>query len=798
MVLAMTLSQAQADNINEFLGTVGDGSVLVDVDEGVLAPGITIITGNSGNNAAFTGYDGTDFIGNGFSQQNNENCIRSSVAGAACDDPQKSGKRDKILLTGPGPLDLLFNSTDTNDGITDYLAISKVSNTTGARMIGYQVQIGYGTGNDFQLVSVAGNTNVQFDNLLDKALATNPNAANWAGSTTTFAQSPLQRTFYAAGLFGLEGQDTDGDGTNDTATVGFFTPDQRVALLFNPDDPVQGNTQEQLNAGAPVQFDLATGTVTGTTYADNFGADSSIVPLGIAPQGILWDNDNDPSTDGVLMAAYLNGQWVTYRAWDAATEQFIVVDPSTIAGLGIPAGGALVPDPTGAGAGTATVLTQAQVNALLANSAYSQDVVEDISKVNLNFGIDISNLDGFNNGQFTIRIVPIFAPVVEAAENDYQFDIAANLDFARVPYLGLDSSLATLATAIEALPSGQRAAAIEETGFGFLSAFDTLTQSAARNQMDNTFFRIDGSRNGSGSAAIEGDLATNNGPDSHAYTDKFSVFFTGGALLGNVDRDGSSRGFDYNSYAGTFGADVKVNETFIVGAAGGYTYGNADIDGNIGSLDAHTYSVLGYFGANWGNGLYLDGTAGYAYTDYDSVRRTSIAATASYSGSTQGHSIMGRVQTGYNYSHGGWRIGPVGDFSFVNTSVDGFTESGGGTALRVDSQDLSSVQAGIGINSDYRISQSWGALMVRGKALIVHDFADEDRITNTSFVGGLATGWDTPSTNGFETFAALNAGASAVFDNGGAVTTAVGLDYNGSIGDGAQEHRGTLSLKVRW
>ncbi|GEO84173.1 hypothetical protein GCM10007920_45030 [Ciceribacter naphthalenivorans] len=151
---------AKADNISEFLEAVGDGSILVDPAEGIVAPGVAVITGNSGNNAAFPGYTGTDFVGNGFSLKDNENCILASGVGITCDAPQKSGKRDKILLNGANPLDLVFDTIDTSDGTTDYVAISKVTNTTGARMTGYQLQIGYGTGDNFRTVSVAGNTSV--------------------------------------------------------------------------------------------------------------------------------------------------------------------------------------------------------------------------------------------------------------------------------------------------------------------------------------------------------------------------------------------------------------------------------------------------------------------------------------------------------------------------------------------------------------------------------------------------------------------------------------------------------------
>ncbi|WP_268906686.1 MULTISPECIES: autotransporter outer membrane beta-barrel domain-containing protein [Alphaproteobacteria] len=312
--------------------------------------------------------------------------------------------------------------------------------------------------------------------------------------------------------------------------------------------------------------------------------------------------------------------------------------------------------------------------------------------------------------------------------------------------------------------------------------------------MDNAFFRIDGSRYGTGFGAASVD-----GQNSHTYNDAFSVFFAGGGFYGSNDARADSMGFDYNSWSASVGGDVKLSDTLLLGSAFGFTSGSANVDGGVGSLDADTYSFTGYFGSNWANGFYLDGALGYAFSDYNSSRTVSIGAiNNTYEGDTTGHSILARVQAGYDYENDGWKIGPVGDLSIVHTKVGDFTEAGGGVALNVGSQDISSVQGGFGLRTDYRLKQDWGSLVMRGKAMVVHEFGDTDRTVNTSFVGGLPAGWNTPVTTGSDTFVLLNAGISAVLANNGASNIALGLDYNGRIGDGVSEHRGTVSVKFLW
>src|SRR5690606_12848632 len=98
LIPALSMS-VQAGEVIDFAGSFGDGYILVDEADGLMPPGVNVITTNP-NNDDFT-------AANGYSPQNAENCILAS-SGAVCDGPQGSSKRVKTKLTGFNPFDTVY------------------------------------------------------------------------------------------------------------------------------------------------------------------------------------------------------------------------------------------------------------------------------------------------------------------------------------------------------------------------------------------------------------------------------------------------------------------------------------------------------------------------------------------------------------------------------------------------------------------------------------------------------------------------------------------------------------------
>lgn len=135
------------------------------------------------------------------------------------------------------------------------------------------------------------------------------------------------------------------------------------------------------------------------SYEDRFG---NWLSQEMAPAGLLWDNDNDPLTDALVVAWQLeDGTWQALR------------DIETL--------------PDGTTAGTAISIlssplaweTQAEAEAYFtAQGALIdyEDRIEDLANLNLNFGIELADTfvgwgDNDENQSFTLRLTSIAAPV---------------------------------------------------------------------------------------------------------------------------------------------------------------------------------------------------------------------------------------------------------------------------------------------------------------------------------------------------------------------------------------------------
>lgn len=218
-LLALTLAaglatSAKAGEVLEFISSSGDGYVLADESESVIAPGIQAVTDDPNND---------DFgAPNQFSPNGVTNCLMASNPAIDCGAPQGSGKRTKVKLTGSSAFDTVFSAASSG-GTTEYFNFGKVSNLTGARMVGFQIVLGTGTGNDFVRADLSSEAGVlTMDDIVTLVTA---QALGWEGLIGTEGQDPLQRAFFPGGLFGDGGAEGE---------AGFFTDPQRAGFFFAP------------------------------------------------------------------------------------------------------------------------------------------------------------------------------------------------------------------------------------------------------------------------------------------------------------------------------------------------------------------------------------------------------------------------------------------------------------------------------------------------------------------------------------------------------------------------------------
>jgi len=233
---------------------------------------------------------------------------------------------------------------DGNPTSSTYQVFHRLINLTGQGVAQFSVELGFGVGDSFvqaqtgQGVTISSGFKAQPD-----------------GSGAVSTQFPF-------GLFG------DAADNPNFSLDGFFAP-ERTGLSVST-----------------TETSIASTGFFGP-YEALFG---SWLSQSSVPTGAFWDNDNDASTDALLMA-WLNpdGQWEVRR-------DVVDISLGTAASLLVPATFATYDD---------------AVDFLGLDGVMSQGVIEDLANLNLNFAIEVGDL--VNAESFTLRTTMLAAPVNE-------------------------------------------------------------------------------------------------------------------------------------------------------------------------------------------------------------------------------------------------------------------------------------------------------------------------------------------------------------------------------------------------
>lgn len=314
-----------------------------------------------------------------------DGCIRADVGGTECATGFRTGNRFKLQLTEAAPVDLVFNidpdAAGTQGGLNDdgsiatpgintYQVFGRAVNLTQELLEGFTVQLGFGLGEDF-VQSTDGDG-------LGLALGLELGPTN----APVFTQFPF-------GLFG------DADFNNRFDLDGFFNDGRSGFDVSFGEDLIESTG---LYESVLSEMD------SGLSYKDLFGG--TWISREMAPAGLLWDNDADPTTDALVVAYQLeDGTWVALR--DIDTLPVFDADGNLVtAGTAVSILG--TPEP---------FATQAEAEKYFTDQGALIDYevnIEDLANLNLNFGIELADSfigwgENFQNKNFTLRIAAISA-----------------------------------------------------------------------------------------------------------------------------------------------------------------------------------------------------------------------------------------------------------------------------------------------------------------------------------------------------------------------------------------------------
>lgn len=732
MPLALVAGLAQAGTLLDapVAGTSGDGLIFADPAEGVLEPGLKAITFTRTRNPDGEGFvDPYEFILTDFtaltSRGDVSNCLMANNPAVYCDSAGGSGKRVKTWLTGPSPFDIRLRTQSSAEFPTvDYFTFGKTSNFTGARITGLSLQLLASDGTPM--------------GALDPANAVLFNTA--ATGIGLGARLP-------DGLFGAGGQEGE---------IGFFDPD-RATLSLTP-------SADALDFGA----------LTNTYYVTNFG--TAMLDNSMLPDGLFWDDNGDPSDESALVAwnNIAGGGW-TYgiielpENIDARLAELAASLGVTVPELGY-AAGALVP---------AEIVAAAQANGL-----FAVDKIEDLRNANLNFTLTVGNLE---TGEFTLRFVPSFAPVVETAGSRAQFLTAGSLDAANVPFLGADAGYLAIIDSVMALPTvAERQQALAELGFTSAAGIFGSAYALGTDQ----FFALSG---GTGAGDETGTSVSSKGA-MWSLDGITRGFVSLGGRVSDTEATSNNMGFETESASVWAGIERSVNANTAVGVMLGGGQANTDMDMDAGSVDVDSLGLGVYArGSMGGNGRYK-AMFGYQNLSLDTERNIGVLG-ATAAGDTDGNMFVAGVEADWLKPMNTWRWGPTAALQFVNVSVDGYTETGAGLGnLTVADQNTSYVLASAGLRAEADYQVGGGMVNSFAYATLTTQSGGDDVIA-TNFAGLPAFGMPVDAQD--DTWVDFGVGISATLAKSGRSETTLGAEYKGAFfGDGFESHAVKMSLNV--
>ncbi|MEQ1889469.1 MAG: autotransporter outer membrane beta-barrel domain-containing protein [Alphaproteobacteria bacterium] len=266
------------------------------------------------------------------------------------------------------------------------------------------------------------------------------------------------------------------------------------------------------------------------------------------------------------------------------------------------------------------------------------------------------------------------------------------------------------------------------------------------------------------------------GEDDEGGNGKFGVFATGDYSFGEDDGSNEEAGYDLDGYGITAGADYKLSENLIAGAALGYTRTKNDFDQNGGELDQDTYS-LSLYASVYSGPAYLDGVVSYALSDTDIDRRLSYGGLTRpvnrvASGNTESDEWSISLGAGYEFSGGGWSLSPMGRATYSDADIDGYSETGAqGLNLAIARQNVKSFETALGADLSYAHSTNFGVVIPQLRLEWAHEFDNDSRQITARYVNDPRNNrffvrTDAPDRNYFNLgggLSALIAGGKTVF-----------------------------------
>jgi outer membrane autotransporter protein len=175
-----------------------------------------------------------------------------------------------------------------------------------------------------------------------------------------------------------------------------------------------------------------------------------------------------------------------------------------------------------------------------------------------------------------------------------------------------------------------------------------------------------------------------------------------------------------------------------IGFGLGYGHDSSRI-GKIGTKSqADSYSGGLYASFLPVKGAFIDGVVGLGTLSFDSRRIITATGDIAY-GKRDGDQLFGSITAGVERRGERWLISPYGRIGVTRSTLDRFTEVGGGPyALAFDKHTVRTLTGALGLRGDYAQPTAFGSINPRFRVEYTHDFegGDDATLSYADWIGG--------------------------------------------------------------
>ncbi len=185
--------------------------------------------------------------------------------------------------------------------------------------------------------------------------------------------------------------------------------------------------------------------------------------------------------------------------------------------------------------------------------------------------------------------------------------------------------------------------------------------------------------------------------------------------------------FKGDIWAGSVGADYRVTQRIVLGAAVGYQYVDVNTTFNSGKLKQTGWGVTPYAVFALNQTYFIDVSGGYYWLDNEMMRNSNTAR-ANYDG--ERWSVGGNLNGAWTINR--WQASAAVGYLYVKATDDSFRETGSAAAAAIQASQITKLGQGrLGGSLGY----SFGNITPYGMARIEHNF-EQPKVSLNSGVGG--------------------------------------------------------------